>query len=149
MRRKHCETCSTFDAECPRCCWYVLGTIQEHRGEFVDTRFSAELRCANIARIPDFGYGNGLHDWSLAERSNELQGEAGELGNVFKKLRRIGRHAPMPPELIAHAMEELADCYICLSLIEAEAGWTVDDVEQAIRRKFNKTSRAKGSIVRL
>lgn len=107
----------------------------------------AWLRRANLKRIPDFGKGNGLHDWSLAERTNELAGEAGELANVFKKLRRTGRHSTPDPKLMAAAKEELADCYICLDLIAAQAGWTVPEVLDIVAAKFNKTSIKIGSEV--
>lgn len=129
--------------------------VRAHAGECVARQLHPkpyileELRIANLRRVPDFGKGNGLHDWSLAERANELQGEAGELGNVLKKLRRTGRHTEPDPALMAHALEELADVYICADLIAAQAGWTPEQVEQAIRDKFNSTSRKIGSAVRL
>ena len=117
--------------------------------DFDSLTFLQELRQANLRRVPDFGPGNGLHDWSLAERGNELCGESGELANVLKKLRRTGRHTPMKPELVLAAIEELADGYVCLDLIAAQLGYTTAEVERAIRDKFNQTSDKIGSKVKL
>jgi NTP pyrophosphatase (non-canonical NTP hydrolase) len=117
--------------------------------------FLRDLQVANVIRCPDFKAGN-LHDWSLAERGNELAGETGELCNVLKKLLRLHKalqhrlatreDAAREIELTAMAREELGDVVICASLIAAQLDV---DLEAAVRDKFNATSRKIGSNVEM
>lgn len=104
------------------------------------------LRSANLVRVPHFGCG-GLHDWSVAERGNELAGETGELCNVLKKIKRAqSRGEEVPAGLLMHAAEELGDVIICADLIAAQLGI---DLERSAADKFNRTSRKIDSPVRL
>lgn len=117
--------------------------------------FLRQLRAANLRRIPDFKSGN-LHDWSPAERGNELAGEAGEACNELKKLlrhdmRTCGKRGPHGwcPHcyvLLEKAASELADVLICVDLIGAQLGL---DLAEIVRQKFNAQSDKIGSKVKL
>jgi NTP pyrophosphatase (non-canonical NTP hydrolase) len=99
--------------------------------------FMHELRAANVRRDEVWNPSSLL---SLSFRGNELAGEIGEACNILKKIERerlglVGSKAT--PEMLA---EELADGVICLDLIAMEFAI---DLEESIRRKFNKTSRER------
>lgn len=101
--------------------------------------FYTNLRKANVARHTEW-ISAGSGDVSLSYRGNELAGEVGEVCNIIKKLDRermgrIGSRATREAFL-----EELADAYICLDLIQMDENITEEEMKQAIVRKFNKTS---------
>ncbi len=112
----------------------------------------ATVTAANLARsrrwhpgFPDDG------DWSIADWSNAMCGEAGEVANVVKKLRRYecglrGQLDPTEPELRAALAEELADVFLYLDLLATKAGV---DLPTAIVAKFNKVSVRQGFPDRL
>jgi NTP pyrophosphatase (non-canonical NTP hydrolase) len=80
--------------------------------------------------------------WTAADWSNALCGEAGELANVIKKIRRhetgaVNEGDPTKEQLQAMAAAELADVIIYADLLGAYLGV---DLGAAIREKFNKTS---------
>lgn len=75
--------------------------------------------------------------------SNELAGEVGELCNIVKKIERerlgiVGSRAS-----IDNLADELADVVIVADLIAAIAGI---NLEAAVCRKFNHTSKARGFL---
>lgn len=91
-----------------------------------------------------------MHPWSGADWANAMQGEAGEAGNVVKKLRRLEtkmRDDGARPEeqdplgLIEKLGNEIADTYLYLDLLAAHYGI---NMEQAIQRKFNRVSEQRG-----
>jgi NTP pyrophosphatase (non-canonical NTP hydrolase) len=103
----------------------------------------ATLRAANVARNKEWDAGGQI---SLSFRGNELAGETGEACNVIKKLdrERLGlRGSRATKEQLA---EELADVIICADLIAMDVGI---DLEDAVRRKFNKTSENNGLQTRM
>lgn len=81
--------------------------------------------------------------WGGADWSNAFQGEAGEAGNVVKKLRRIetshkGRATEQDKEVLIHKLGlEMADTYLYMDLL---ATYYSIDLPAAIREKFNITS---------
>jgi NTP pyrophosphatase (non-canonical NTP hydrolase) len=81
------------------------------------------------------------HPFSLSFRANEMQSEAGELGDVIKKLERLRMGVPgTKPEhteesLKDKAEDEFGDVLICLGLLAKDMGL---DPEQCIRRTINK-----------
>ncbi len=90
-------------------------------------------------------------DWSLADWSNAMCGEAGEVANVVKKLRRYecglkGELDPPEDELRAMLADELADVFCYLDLLASKAGV---DLAAAVRRKFNAVSERHGFPERL
>lgn len=89
--------------------------------------------------------------WNGADWSNAMQGEAGEAGNVVKKLRRIegafqDARRYDREELVAKLAEECADTVIYLDLLATYYGINLPD---AIRRKFNLVSEREGFPERL
>ena len=100
------------------------------------------------------GFPGGDDAWTGADWSNAMQGEAGEAGNVVKKLRRIDlalwgnrKEGDTNREaLLAKLAAEIADTYLYLDLLATYYGV---DIEQAIIAKFNKISVEAGFPERL
>lgn len=102
-----------------------------------------QLRAINYLRaIGPFKHDEGLVDWSPAEWSNAMAGEAGEACNLTKKLLRDGADAVDLEEL----GDEIADVVIYADLVATRLGIKLED---CIRRKFNKVSDKKNSDLRL
>lgn len=92
-------------------------------------------------------------EWTGADWSNAMQGEAGEAGNVVKKLRRLEtgltskRHGmPTEGELRAKLADEIADTFLYLDLL---ASYYEIDMPRAIVAKFNRVSEEEGFPERL
>ena len=99
------------------------------------------LRDANIARVTDYeSMPGGIDTWNPLEWAGALGGEAGELLNKCKKLRR-GEDVPL--EAIA---EEIADVVIYADLVAARFRL---DLAAEVAKKFNVVSERIGSKVRL
>lgn len=108
------------------------------------------LRNANARRVIEFKNAQGelAHprpfsddDWTIAEWTNALCGEAGEAANVAKKLRRGDYGAPGSPEWrrgVQKLLDELADTVIYADLCAQKMGAFLDD---AVVGKFNEVSR--------
>ncbi len=83
----------------------------------------------------------GASNFTLGDFGCAMAGEAGELCNIIKKLRRnelgIRMNQPHQAELLRKAEEEIADVYLYLDLIATKLGI---DLPAAIVKKFNKTS---------
>lgn len=102
--------------------------------------FLQEFRLANRARQlenPDRSRDFGLVDWS-----NALAGEAGEICNVTKKIKRDG-DSPAKRQAL---QDEIADVFTYLDILCSEA---YIDLERAVRRKFNEVSDRFGSQIKL
>jgi len=100
-----------------------------------------QLHEANVPRCKKWHPPTSL-PWSAADWSNALCGEAGELANVIKKIRRHETGAanvgdPSLDELAKMAAAELADVVIYADLL---ADYLGVDLGEAIKQKFNKTS---------
>ena len=93
--------------------------------------FSLEkLRDLNTQRCEK--YFPGCKDWTLADWSNALAGEVGELCNLIKKIRRgdkIERRA---------IAEEFADVIIYVDILASQFNL---DLDKIIVHKFNKVSK--------
>jgi len=104
-----------------------------------------ELRMANVPRMERWHA--GADEWSGADWSNAMCGEAGEAANVVKKLRRretnIGELANTPPEdeLRAALADELADVIAYADLLAYHYGINLGD---AVAEKFNRVSERNG-----
>lgn len=90
-------------------------------------------------------------DWTGADWSNAMCGEAGETANVVKKLRRAecelrGVLDGPPPELLEKLADEIADTFLYLDLL---ATYYRIDMPAAIVRKFNAVSELQGFPERL
>lgn len=101
----------------------------------------AALRQATQARKSHPPAFTACADWTIADWFMALEGEAGELGNQLKKVRR-GDVAPDDPRIA----EELGDVQIYLDLLAAELGVNLGAATVA---KFNATSEEIGSPVTL
>lgn len=109
------------------------------------------LRIANEARLPLFKNSKGVvahskadgSDWTLLEWAGALCGEAGELANLLKKVRRGDKTLD---EARADIAKELADNVIYLDIIAKQAGI---DLGAAVVAKFNETSTKTGVAVYL
>lgn len=114
-----------------------------------DLTFKA-VTTANVARC-DRWHRGGLDDWSVADWAVAMAGEAGEVCNAVKKLRRIedelanisepGRQLSTRAEAVAKIGEEIADTFLYLNLLACRLRIDMaDEVEQ----KFNATSARYG-----
>lgn len=103
------------------------------------------------------GFPGNADGWSLADWSNAMQGEAGEAGNVVKKLRRIEtgirqteRGAmsaeEMRRELLAKLATEIGDTFIYLDLLAQAAGLSLN---RCVLDTFNRVSFREGFPERL
>lgn len=116
-------------------------------------RFS-ELRTANVTRCKRWhpGFGEPGDEWTGADWSNAMCGEAGETANVVKKIRRVevgaapGPDDPPAIELRRMLADELADVVTYADLLAAHYGI---DLAGAIIRKFNRVSERQGFPDRL
>lgn len=102
-----------------------------------------EVTASNRARCERWhpGFPND-DEWSTADWSNAMCGEAGELANVVKKLRRhecglANNGDPTPDELREKAADEIADVFLYLNLLAEKLGI---DMPAAIVDKFNRVS---------
>ena len=100
-----------------------------------------ELRIANLLRDKEWNPNRAL---SLSFRGNELAGETGEACNIIKKLERQTLGLVGSKSTKEQLAEELADVIICVDLIAMEFNL---NMEQALARKFNKTSTDRGLSV--
>jgi len=107
---------------------------------------------ANERRRTSDSGGGTEKTWNLVDWTNELCGEAGELANLAKKVRRArpaqnGKKAdPTLEEATPDLAAEIADVVICASLV---AGYLGIDLEKAVREKFNIVSDRMGSNIKL
>lgn len=109
-----------------------------------------ELREANTQRAAEW-YGDLLQHYGPLDWSNALAGEAGEVANAVKKIRRLEigvSHADQPEygELIEKVGRELADVLIYADLLAGELGI---DLWEALKAKFNEISEKNNLTVRL
>ena len=116
-----------------------------------------ELRKANLERVQLWHPGFPdkeipAQEWNIAEWTNAMQGEAGEAGNIAKKIRRLDTNLTGRPsetnrnELVWKLGLELADNVIYTDLCAAKMHldlWTL------VVEKFNKTSEEYGFPQRL
>ena len=96
-------------------------------------------------------FGEDDTDWTIADWSNAMCGEAGEMANVVKKIRRyetgtVGAQDPDLADLYEHLGQELADVVIYAVLVAQKAGI---DLGSAVRAKFNAGSVREGFPDRL
>ncbi len=85
--------------------------------------------------------------WTAADWSNAMCGEAGEAANIVKKLRRLEGSFPstvpsLPRERLTQELaDELADVVLYADLLAQKVGIDLGD---AVRRKFNRKSHEQG-----
>ncbi len=114
-----------------------------------DLTFTA-LRAANASRKTRW-HGEA-DEWSGADWSNAMCGEAGEAANVVKKIRRHETHTgtayntPDLEQLLPALAEELADVVTYADLLAHKYGI---DLGAAVAAKFNRVSAAQDFPERL
>lgn len=92
-------------------------------------------------------HGGGLDDWNIADWSNAMAGEAGEVCNAVKKYRRLEcgvrqKNGPQNfEEAKAEIAKEIGDTFLYLDLLAQVLGI---DIELAIRDTFNRVSEREG-----
>lgn len=108
------------------------------------------LRYYNVKRCHEVFH--PVSDWTPAEWAVAMAGEAGEVCNAVKKLRRLadGTNTAKDPQTEAEAVaiiaQELADTVIYADLLAARLGI---DLGEAVRAKFNEVSDRMNSTVKL
>lgn len=115
----------------------------------------AEVTHANVTRC-DRWHKGGMNDWSVADWAVAMAGEAGEVCNAVKKLRRVedeianisdpDRQLSTKQEAIAKIGEEIADTFLYLNLLATRLGI---DLPTEVIAKFNATSTRYGFPERL
>lgn len=115
----------------------------------------AYAQAISIARSNRWHQGH-LDAWSVADWAVAMAGEAGEVCNAVKKLRRVedglanendpGRRIETVEAAHAAIAEELADTVLYAILLAARINV---DLGQAVAAKFNKTSERYGFPERL
>lgn len=110
----------------------------------------SDLRVVNVSRCVRW-HPPSSTPWNCADWSNALCGEAGELANVVKKIRRhdtgaVNEGDPSRDELVGMAAAELADVVIYADLLAHHFGI---DLGNAIQLKFNRVSKKYGFPERL
>lgn len=114
-----------------------------------------QLAAINLKRCGRWHPG-GIAGWSVSDWAMAMAGEAGEVCNAGKKLRRVqdecanindpGRQLSSEKEAIAKIGEELADTLIYLDLLAQRLGLSLGD---EVVKKFNATSTRYGFPERL
>lgn len=104
------------------------------------------LRTVNLERCTK-GFKHNLSDWSIAEWTNAMAGEAGEACNIAKKLIRerdnmgfLNKGVPIN-DLMLKLGEEIADTVIYADLVAAAVNL---DLARIIVNKFNEDSIQRG-----
>jgi len=101
------------------------------------------LRAANNERQKEWGVGI---DAGTLFRATELGGEVGEALNEVKKLERERLGIQGSRSSVEKLAEELADVIICTDLVAKDYGI---NLAEAVRDKFNKTSKKVGLQTRM
>jgi NTP pyrophosphatase (non-canonical NTP hydrolase) len=122
------------------------------KGRSADKLTFAELREANMKRLPQFKNAKGepMHskpdgsDWALSAWCNAVTGELGEAANLIKKLECGYFDEADQEDVRQHLAHELADVTTYLDILACQLGV---DLGRAVREKFNIVSRRVGSDV--
>lgn len=104
-----------------------------------------EMRRANYTRHAQ-GLCGTSNLWELTDWSNAIAGEAGELCNLVKKIKRRLPKDPTLEEARDDLRYELADIVMYVDLLAHQLDI---DLSEAVREKFNIVSDRLGSDVRL
>jgi hypothetical protein len=110
-----------------------------------------EVSTTNRARCERWHPGFPDDGWTGADWSNAMQGEAGETGNIVKKLRRIEfgltqAAGDTHQDLLTKLAVEIGDTFVYLDLLAQHYGLTLADCVVAT---FNRISHREGFPERL
>jgi NTP pyrophosphatase (non-canonical NTP hydrolase) len=113
------------------------------------------LREASASRVARWHKG-GLEEWSVTDWATAMMGEAGEMCNAIKKLRRIEtnahninvpeRHLTEVKDAIKFIAKEMGDTLIYMNLLAQRLGI---DLEKSVIEVFNQKSEEYGFPERL
>lgn len=121
-----------------------------HAGMAPNPELLFAIMVTNGSRVqkwhPGFPLERGPNAWTVSDWTNALAGEAGELANVAKKIRRLecgltGRPHETMEVMKEKAAEEFADVILYADLV---AHYLDINPTRAIAMKFNKTSEEYG-----
>ncbi len=107
----------------------------------------------NLERAREWHKG-GLEEWSVSDWGVAMAGEAGEVCDAIKKLRRIecaleSGNAKQPKtreQAVAAIAQEIGDTFIYLDLLAQRLGLNIED---CISDTFNRISEREGFSYRL
>lgn len=126
--------------------WAVIEKLAENLLRDRSLTFS-QLRNANLDRCEN-GFKHELNSWSVSDWGVATAGEAGEMCNEIKKLRRhedkltaFGNNPRTRLEAVARIAIELGDMILYADLLAASLGLTL---EAAVIRAFNAKSKECG-----
>lgn len=115
----------------------------------------ADFSAINVQRCARW-HKAGIEEWSISDWATAMAGEAGEVCNAVKKLRRIEcdaanindahRQLSTREQAILAIGEEIADTVIYLDILAHRLGL---NLAEEIAAKFNKTSERYGFPERL
>lgn len=107
-----------------------------------------KLTKVNYQRCKRWHQSSSLDDWSISDWACAMAGEAGEVCNAVKKLKRLqcqyksvndkGREIRSLEEAKKKIGEEIADTVMYLNLLSIRLGL---DMEDEVVKKFNSTSK--------
>jgi hypothetical protein len=118
----------------------------------VNVKLFRDLREANLERVKLWHPGFPAGEWTIADWTNAMAGEAGEACNISKKIRRIESGLKGRPDELDRGVlddllaEEIADVVIYADLVMAKEGLRL---WPNVVAKFNKTSIEHGFPQRL
>ena len=98
------------------------------------------LKAANDIRLYNTPAYTKCLDWTLADWSNAIAGETGEMCNLIKKIRRGDEIDPK------EVGKELADIIIYADILASLLGL---DLSDCVIQKFNEVSDRVGSEVKI
>lgn len=108
----------------------------------------AKLHDVNLKRCKRWHKQDDLSDWSISDWACAMAGEAGEICNAVKKLRRLqdnlpskndkGREIKSYEQAKKKIGEEIADTLLYLNLLSTRLGLSL---EEEVVKKFNSVSR--------
>jgi NTP pyrophosphatase (non-canonical NTP hydrolase) len=107
----------------------------------------SQLMNAQVLRN-DTDFAEACRDWTLADWSNAMCGEAGEAANEVKKFRR-GDYSGELLLFQSKLGKEIADVFAYALILAHKAGLAPEYVERIIVEKFNEVSVKVESAVRL
>ena len=113
-----------------------------------------KLSNVNAARCESpTGFNHPMEEWSIAEWTNAICGEAGEAANLAKKIIRtragVRGNSGTKEQYEAELAKELADIVLYCDLTATKLGIDLWSTDGAVAKKFNEVSDKIGSELKL
>ena len=103
---------------------------------FSSVDFLSALRAADLQRAARW-HPRGLDEWNVAEWSNAMCGEAGEVANIVKKIQR-DFSGEITDEIRQKLKDELGDVLWYVSACADELGLTLNEIAEFNVEKLAK-----------